>query len=112
MNPPERGPDPWATHEPGAAAPWDVRRVVHVHRRPGGPGRVRRGRRPLPFLTGSADPGSLDRVGPYEVTGVLGRGGMGWSRGPGPGRLAAVKAIAGGVGGGRPGSGSPAGPGR
>src|SRR5829696_5303461 len=31
----------------------------------------------LPFLRPSATPGHLGRLGPYEVRGVIGRGGMG-----------------------------------
>jgi WD40 repeat protein len=32
---------------------------------------------PLPFLSASDQPGSVSRLGPYEVGGVIGRGGMG-----------------------------------
>jgi hypothetical protein len=27
--------DPWARYEPTTEAPWDLRRVVHLHRRAG-----------------------------------------------------------------------------
>src|SRR5437764_7252224 len=35
MNDPKRPsqPGPWAPYTPGAKAPWDLRRVVHLHRR-------------------------------------------------------------------------------
>src|SRR5947209_18380430 len=36
MAPPDTtGADPWARYQPTAADPWDVRRVVHLHRRAG-----------------------------------------------------------------------------
>src|SRR6516165_9869749 len=28
-------PSPWAPYEPNAEAPWDLRRVIHLHRRAG-----------------------------------------------------------------------------
>ncbi len=32
---PSEAPGPWAAYVPGDAAPWDLRRVVHLHRRAG-----------------------------------------------------------------------------
>jgi hypothetical protein len=51
----------------------------------------------LPFLQPSADPGHLGRLGPYEVLGVIGRGGMGVvlkAFDPGLRRTVAVKVLA------------------
>ena len=53
--------------------------------------------RPLDFLAASDSPGSLGRLGPYEVTGVLGRGGFGVvlkTFDPALGRAGAIKVLA------------------
>jgi serine/threonine protein kinase len=51
----------------------------------------------LPFLRPSSEPGHVGRLGPYEVQGVIGRGGMGVvlkALDPGLRRLVAIKVLA------------------
>lgn len=77
---PVRPPATETVHEPGSRRTLTTDEII-----------------PLEFLGPPTAPGSLGRLGPYDVTGVLGRGGFGFvlrASDPSLGRFVAIKVLA------------------